>query len=62
MYGDVLAELDWSLGEVLGAIKKNGVDHNTLVLFSSDNGPWFQGSPGKLRGRKGRRSPVYFAR
>jgi arylsulfatase len=53
MYGDVLAELDWSVGEVMGALKKNGLDNNTLVLFSSDNGPWFQGSPGKLRGRKG---------
>lgn len=53
MYGDVLAELDWSVGEVLNAVKKSGQENNTLVMFSSDNGPWFQGSPGKLRGRKG---------
>ncbi|MBY0507930.1 MAG: sulfatase [Bryobacteraceae bacterium] len=53
LYGDVLQELDWSVGEVLAALKKNGLDKNTLVMFSSDNGPWFQGSPGKLRGRKG---------
>ena len=53
LYGDVLQELDWSVGEVLGALKKHGLDKNTLVLFSSDNGPWYQGSPGKLRGRKG---------
>ncbi len=53
LYGDVLQELDWSVGEVLGALKKNGLEKNTLVLFSSDNGPWFQGSAGKLRGRKG---------
>jgi arylsulfatase A len=53
LYGDVLAEIDWSVGEVLGALKKKGVDQNTLVLFSSDNGPWFEGSPGRLRGRKG---------
>jgi arylsulfatase len=53
LYGDVIAELDWSVGEVLAALKKNGVDKNTLVMFSSDNGPWFQGSPGRLRGRKG---------
>jgi len=53
MYGDVVEELDWSVGEVLGALKKTGQENNTLVLFSSDNGPWFQGSPGKLRGRKG---------
>lgn len=53
MYGDVLAELDWSVGEILNAVKKSGQENNTLVMFSSDNGPWFQGSPGKLRGRKG---------
>jgi arylsulfatase len=53
LYGDVIEELDWSVGEVLAAVKKNGLDGNTLVMFSSDNGPWFQGSPGHLRGRKG---------
>ncbi|MGH9721699.1 MAG: sulfatase-like hydrolase/transferase [Bryobacteraceae bacterium] len=53
LYGDVVEELDWSVGEVLAVLKKNGVDQNTLVLFSSDNGPWFVGSPGRLRGRKG---------
>jgi arylsulfatase len=53
LYGDVVEEVDWSVGEVLGALKKNDVENNTLVMFSSDNGPWFQGSPGRLRGRKG---------
>lgn len=53
IYGDVLEELDWSVGEVLGALKKHGLENNTLVMFSSDNGPWYQGSPGRLRGRKG---------
>ena len=53
LYGDVIEELDWSAGEVLQALKRNGLDDNTLVMFSSDNGPWFQGSPGGLRGRKG---------
>ncbi len=53
IYGDVLAELDWSVGEVLAAVKKIGQDRNTLIIFSSDNGPWYQGSPGHLRGRKG---------
>lgn len=53
IYGDVLTELDWSVGEVFSTLKKNGLDNNTLVMFSSDNGPWFQGSPGRLRGRKG---------
>jgi arylsulfatase A len=53
LYGDVIEELDWSVGEVIAALKRNGVANHTLVLFSSDNGPWYQGSPGKLRGRKG---------
>ncbi|MEO7144513.1 MAG: sulfatase [Bryobacteraceae bacterium] len=53
VYGDVVTELDWSVGQVLGALKQHRLESNTLVMFSSDNGPWFQGSPGKLRGRKG---------
>ena len=53
IYGDVVEELDWSVGQVLGALKKAGAERNTLVLFSSDNGPWYQGSSGGLRGRKG---------
>ncbi len=53
LYGDVIEEIDWSVGEVLAALKKHGVEDRTLVLFSSDNGPWYQGSPGRLRGRKG---------
>ncbi|MBE7544753.1 MAG: sulfatase [Bryobacteraceae bacterium] len=53
IYGDVVEELDWSVGQVLGALKKTGAERNTLVLFSSDNGPWYQGSSGGLRGRKG---------
>lgn len=52
LYGDVVQEIDWSVGEVLRTLKEAGVEENTLVLFSSDNGPWYQGSPGKLRGRK----------
>jgi arylsulfatase A len=53
LYGDVIAEMDWSIGQVLEALRENGVDENTLVIFTSDNGPWFQGSAGDLRGRKG---------
>jgi arylsulfatase A len=53
IYGDVIAELDWSVGEVLAALRRSGAASDTLVLFSSDNGPWYQGSPGPLRGRKG---------
>ncbi len=53
LYGDVITELDWSVGEILSSLKKQGIEKNTLVMFSSDNGPWFQGSPGRLRARKG---------
>jgi arylsulfatase len=53
MYGDVVEELDWSVGQVLEAIQSIGAVRNTLVMFSSDNGPWHLGSPGRLRGRKG---------
>jgi len=53
LYGDVIEELDWSVGEILAALKRLGVEKNTLVIFASDNGPWYQGSPGPLRGRKG---------
>jgi arylsulfatase A len=51
-YADVVAELDWGVGQVLQALKDNGMDENTLVVFSSDHGPWYQGSAGNLRGRK----------
>jgi len=53
LYGDVIEEIDWSAGRILDALKALGLDGDTLVMFSSDNGPWYQGSPGKLRGRKG---------
>lgn len=52
LYGDVVAEIDWSVGQVRDALKRNGLEKNTLVMFTSDNGPWYQGSAGKLRGRK----------
>jgi|UPI00082F0A18 arylsulfatase A-like enzyme len=39
-YGDVLKEIDWSMGQIASALKKNGVEENTIVLFLSDNGPW----------------------
>ena len=53
IYGDVMDELDWSVGELLATLKKHKLERDTLVVFSSDNGPWFQGSAGPLRGRKG---------
>jgi arylsulfatase A len=53
LYGDAVQEIDWSVGQVMQSLVANGLDSNTLVVFSSDHGPWFQGSPGRLRGRKG---------
>ncbi|MBE3064625.1 MAG: sulfatase, partial [Spirochaetes bacterium] len=53
LYGDAVEEVDWSVGEVLSAIRRLTLERDTLVAFSSDNGPWNEGSPGPLRGRKG---------
>jgi len=53
LYGDTVAELDWSAGQVLSKLKALGLDENTLVIFTSDNGAWFGGSTGGLRGMKG---------
>jgi len=52
LYGDVVEELDWSTGEILDALARSGAAWNTLVVLTSDNGPWFQGSAGRNRGRK----------
>jgi uncharacterized sulfatase len=54
LYSDVIRELDWSAGEVLKKLSGLGLDENTLVLFLSDNGPWYGGSTGGLRGMKAR--------
>lgn len=40
LYGDVMMEIDWSVGQIEKALKNNGLDENTLVIFTSDNGPW----------------------
>ncbi len=40
LYGDACEELDWSVGEILDALKRNGIDDRTLVVYFSDNGPW----------------------
>jgi len=53
LYGDTLAEIDWSVGQVLQAVRQNGLDENTLVMVTSDHGPWFEGSNRGLHGRKG---------
>jgi len=68
-YGDVIEMIDWSTGQVLDALRDAGVEGNTLVIFTSDNGPWMDmpprmlveprivrtdaGSAGQLRGSKG---------
>jgi arylsulfatase A-like enzyme len=58
MYGDVVEEIDWSVGKVLDALRASGIERNTLVLFTSDNGPWLPfrdhgGSAGSLKQGKG---------
>ncbi|MEP6755807.1 MAG: sulfatase [Chthonomonadales bacterium] len=58
LYGDVIMEIDWSVGEILKTLEKNHLDRNTLVIFTSDNGPWLSygnhaGSAGPLREGKG---------
>ncbi|MDF3079127.1 MAG: sulfatase [Sphingobacteriaceae bacterium] len=58
LFGDVLMEIDWSVGQILGELKKQGLDKNTMVVFTSDNGPWLNygdhaGSAGGFREGKG---------
>jgi arylsulfatase A-like enzyme len=58
LYGDVIMEIDWSVGQILETLKKQGIDKNTLVIFTSDNGPWMSygghaGSALPLREGKG---------
>lgn len=71
IYGDVIEEIDWSMGEIIKSLRELNLDENTLVVFTSDNGPWtwfkdHGGSPGPLRGAKmlsweaGNRVPAIF--
>ena len=58
IYGDVIEEIDWSVGRILETLREEGLTETTLVVFTSDNGPWLTfrthgGSPGLLRGGKG---------
>jgi len=58
LYGDVIEEIDWSVGQILSTLRAEGLEENTLVVFTSDNGPWrvFRqqgGSSGLLRDGKG---------
>jgi arylsulfatase A-like enzyme len=57
-FGDWVEEVDWSVGQVLEALRTQGLDKDTIVIFTSDNGPWLTkgtdgGSAGPLRGGKG---------
>jgi len=57
-YGDVIQEIDWSVGQILGRLKLHGLEKDTWVIFASDNGPWlnfgkYGGSAGPLREGKG---------
>jgi arylsulfatase A-like enzyme len=58
LFVDVMMEVDWSVGQIVKALEDNGLTDNTLVIFTSDNGPWLNfgnhaGSKGPLRGGKG---------
>ncbi len=58
LYGDVIEEIDWSVGQVMDALKRTGLEKNTWVIFTSDNGPWLSygdhaGSAYPLREGKG---------
>ena len=58
LYGDVIEEIDWSVGQVMDALKRNGLEDNTWVIYTSDNGPWLSygehaGSAYPLREGKG---------
>ena len=58
LFGDVMMEIDWSVGQILETLRKHKLDKNTLVIFTSDNGPWLSygdhaGSAGPLREGKG---------
>jgi arylsulfatase A-like enzyme len=58
LFGDVIEEVDWSVGRILATLEEQGLDRQTLVIFTSDNGPWLSygnhaGSAGPLREGKG---------
>ena len=58
LFADVLMEIDWSVGQIVAALRRNQVENNTLIIFTSDNGPWLSygdhaGSAAPLREGKG---------
>jgi arylsulfatase A-like enzyme len=52
LYADVIRELDWSVGEVMNTLEKLDISDHTIIIFMSDNGPWYGGSTGGLKGMK----------
>jgi arylsulfatase A-like enzyme len=52
-YGDTVEEIDWSVGEIMAMLERKGIADKTMVVFTSDNGRWYEGSSGVLRGGKG---------
>lgn len=53
LYGDVVEKLDDGVGEIVSALEATGQLDNTIIILTSDNGPWYQGNSGQSRGRKG---------
>lgn len=58
LFGDVIMEIDWSVGEIMQSLERNGLTDHTLIVFTSDNGPWLNygnhaGSAGGMREGKG---------
>jgi uncharacterized sulfatase len=53
LYGDIIETIDWSMGQILEALRRRNLDQRTIVIFTSDNGPWYEGSSGAFRDRKG---------
>lgn len=52
-YGDVVEEIDSGVGDLIAKLRSLGIERDTLILVTSDNGPWFEGSSGDARDRKG---------
>jgi arylsulfatase A-like enzyme len=58
LYGDCIEEIDWNVGRIMESLKEQGVDENTLVVYTSDNGPWHfeENATDKVKGNKNRRT------
>ncbi len=52
-YGDILLEIDWSVGQIMDKLEKEGMAENTIIMFTSDNGPWWMWNKYGMAGQKG---------